>query len=157
MSLMKQFEDSEKEVYQVTCQEWLNIMQDQLVNICNRSIEEFKVTDTIEIKCFHKSQVEGAIRRGIEVPEIVLKDYPGIKEKIEKEVKAKQDKINSIPLLTQEIYNTLQEGNKITVNGLKLTVYRKDQNSIIGRIYRKQKQALELLIGERYNLVIGWS
>jgi len=156
MSLLTQFEITEKEVYEVTQNEWLTIIQDHLINTCNRSIEEFNASSKTEIKCFHREQVERALKKGIEIAEIVLKDYPTLKS----EVKAKQDKINSIPLLpvfTPDIYDTLQEGNKITVNGYKLTVYKKEEKSIIARIYRKQKQALELLIGERYNIIMGWS
>jgi len=153
MSLMQKFEAENKEVYEVTQNEWLTIMQDHLVNTCGRSIELFNATDKIEIECFHKSQVEQALKKGIIVSELVLKDYVGLVEKVQ----AKQTKIESIPILTKEICDSLQVGNKITVDGCKLTVYRKDENSIIARIYRKQKQAYELIIGERYNLVMGWS
>lgn len=153
MSLLTQFEDSGKEVYEVTCQEWANIMKDHFINSCNRSIDEFNNTNIIEVKCFHREQVYRALEKGIEVPEIVLRDYPTLKS----ELQTKQDKINSIPILTQDIFNTLQEGNKITVNGSKLTIHKKKDNSIVARIYRKRNKGLELIVGERYSLVMGWS
>jgi hypothetical protein len=156
MSLLEQFEESGKEVYQVTQKEWLNIMYDHFINTCKRSAEEFYKVDKIEIKCFHQSQVSGAIKKGIEVSEEVLKDYAGLKEQILSKLKAEEKKKNSTPILTEELYNTLQEGNKITVNGYKLTVYKKENKSIIARVYRKQKQAVELLIGDRYNIIVGW-
>lgn len=156
MSLLEQFEESEKEVYQVTRNEWVNIMYDHLVNTCKRPINEFNNIDKIEVECYHKEQVTGVLKKGIEVPAIVLNDYVGLKDKIISEQKAKQEKENSIPVFTQDIFNTLKEGNKITVNGYKLTIHKKENKSIIARVYKKQKQAIELLIGERYNIVVGW-
>jgi len=153
MSLLKQFEAEGKEVYEVTREQWVNIMYDQFVNVCSRSIELFNYTDKIEIECFHESQVKQALKEGIVVSELVLKDYAGLVENVQ----TKQTKIESIPILTKEICDSLQVGNKITVDGCKLTVYRKDENSIIARIYRKQKQAYELIIGERCKVIMGWS
>jgi hypothetical protein len=157
MSLLEQFEESGKEVYQVTKNEWIEIHKSHMLEWYNKTgiaegLQNRLKTDEIESSCFHKEAVTGALKKNIDISTEVLKDYPGLKEKI----KAEQERINSISVLTQEIYSTLTEGNKITVNGYKLTVYKKVNNKIICRIYRKQKQGIDLFIGERYNISIGW-
>jgi len=157
MTLLTQFEESGKEVYQVTKQEWVQIYRSHMLDWYSKiditeGLQKRLETDRIESECFHKEQVTRALKNGITVPENVLKDYIELMEKI----KADQERINNIPLLTEDIYNTLTEGNRITVDGYKLTVYKKENNKITCRIYRKQKQAIELFINNRYNLVMGW-
>ena len=66
MSLLNQFEESGKEIYQITKNEWVNIMRDHFVNACKRPLNEFEKYDKIEVECFHKEQVTRAIKNGIE-------------------------------------------------------------------------------------------
>lgn len=158
-SLLEQFENSGKEVYQVTQNEWVNIMKDHFVNSCKRPEQEFNTYDKIEVKCFHKSKVEGALKNGSIVPETVLKDYPGIMEEVKKEIEReelKQKQYKNIPIFTQEIFNNLNIGDKITVGVQKVTVYKKEKNTLVCKLYRCKKQGIELIVGGRYNIKMGW-
>jgi hypothetical protein len=158
-SLLKQFEESEKEVYQVTQKEWINIMKEHFVNSCNRSEKEFNTYDKIEVECFHKSSVEQALKKDIEVSEIILKDYPGLIEQIKIEIekeKFKQKQLEATPIFTLELFNSLTKGDKITIGLQKMTVCKKENNSLICKLYRCKRKGIELTIGERCNIKIGW-
>lgn len=157
MTKLEQFEESGKEVYQVTQKEWVEIMEDQHVNVCNRSQEEFDKYIKQEVQLFHKEQVFNALKDGIEISEEVLKDYPDMTEKL-KIYKRKQAEKESIPTITKEIISNFSEGDKITIDGhYKVTLHKKENDSIICKIYRKQKQAIILSIGDRHTLSKGWN
>lgn len=153
---LNKFEETGKETYQVTQAEWVEIYKNHMIEWYIKTgiidIKNRLEANKIESECFHRDNVRMALEKEIEVSEEVLKDYIGLKEQIQK----KKEEKEKIPVFTQDIFNTLQKGNKITVNGYKLTVYNKNNNSLIARVYKKQKQAIELLIGERYNIVVGW-
>lgn len=158
MSKLDQFFESGKKVYEITQQEYIGIKIDHMLKWYEKAgitenIEKRLETDKIEAECFHRDQVTWALKDNIAVPEKVLEDYIGLPEKI----KEKQERINSIPLLTQELYSTLQEGNKIIVDGYKVTVHRKEDNKIICRLYKKRKQGIELYLNNRYNIIVGWN
>lgn len=159
MSLYKQFEDSGKEVYQVTQNEWVTIMTDHFVNTCGHNLENVEKYDTIEFKCYHQENVKRALKSKLDVSEEVLNDYPSLKKIIQIEDEREQERIeriNNIPVLTDSTFNLLNVGNKITVNGQKFTIHKKEDQSIIARLYRKQNQAMKLHIGERYSIIVGW-
>lgn len=157
MTKLEQFEESGKEVYQVTQKEWVEIMEDQHVNVCNRSQEEFDKYTKQEVQLFHKEQVFNALKDGIKISEQALKDYPDMIEKLEI-YKRKQAEKESVPIITKEIILNFSEGDKITIDGhYKVTLYKKENDSIICKIYRKQKQAIRLSIGDRHTLVKGWN
>jgi len=158
MSKLDDFEQSKKEVYQLTQNEWLVIMHDQHVNQCGRTEQEFNQYTAQEVKCFHREQVREALKEGISVPEKVLADYPTLKQDIENKQKAEQEKYNKQIPLTSELLATLQNGNKIMVNGNKLTVHHKTDNSVIARLYKSHNKAIELFVNERFNsFIIGWT
>jgi len=154
MSLLDEFEKSGKEVHEVTKQEWVDIMIDHYKSFNQYNTQSYHGEgDKIEFECFHKEQIERALRNNIIVDENILKDYPQLKEKIQRQIEKEQ----SVPIFTEDIYNTIVEGQKIVVNGhYKLTVYKKFKNGITARLYRSKKKAVDLLIGNRYTIELGW-
>lgn len=163
---LEEFEETGREVYQVTRDVWIQIHSNHILHWINATNEQLPINeqiqyidinkrlcdDVIESSCFHKEQVERALRHNIEVSEEVLKDYAGLKEKIQAEQKAEQD----APRLTKDIFEILKAGDKITVNNYKLTVDKKEENSLILRIYKKRKQGIKLIIGDKAKISIGW-
>ena len=158
MSKLDEFEQSKKEVYQVTQREWIDIMHDQHVIQCHRTEEEFNKYTMQEVQCFHKLQVREALKQGIEVPENVLADYPTLKQEVENKLKAEQERYNSQVPLTAELLNVLQNGTKLTINNTKCTVYKKTENSLIIKLYKARTKGVELFLNERFNqFSIGWN
>lgn len=158
MSKLEDFEKSGKEVYQVTLSEWLDIMHDQHVIQCHRTEQEFSQCTMQEVKCYHKQEVTGALKEGIEVPANVLFDYPTLKQEIENKLKAEQKQYNKQIPLTTELLNMLQEGTKLTINNTKVTVYQKTENSLIVRLYKAHKKGVKFLLDDRFNqFSIGWN
>jgi len=157
MGKLDDFEKSKKEVYQVTKSEWLDIMHDQHVIQCQRTEQEFNQYTKQEVECYHKQEVRTALENGITVSEKVLADYPILQQEVENKLKAKQERYNNQIALTPELLATLQQGNKIMVNGNKLTIHSKTENSIIARLYKSHNKAIELFLNDRFNsFVIGW-
>ncbi len=157
MSKLDNFETTGKEVYQVTQNEWIDIMYDQHVNQCGRTEQEFNQYTKQEIECYHKQEVRKALEKGISISEKILADYPNLKQEVENKLRVEQERYNNQIALTPELLATLQDGNKIMVNGNKLTVHHKTDNSIIARLYKSHNKAIELFINERFNsFVIGW-
>ena len=152
-SLLEQFEESGKEVYQVTKNEWINIMNDHYVNVCGYTQENFNTYDKIEVECFHSGNVKKALENNLIVSEEVLKDYAELKEKVEIEKKKDAES----PRLTKDIFNILNIGDKIKVNNYKLTVHEKDNNSLTLRLYKSRTKAIQLFIGDKANISIGWN
>jgi len=153
---MQQFDESGKEVYQVTCQEWINIIYNQHVVICNRSTEEFETVTKQEATMFHYEQVFGALKKGIIVDSLIVAGHPRIKDELNRYNQRQLEKL-AIPVVTEEVYSSLNEGDKITINNhYKVTVYKKELNKIICKIYRCKNKAVNILIGDRYNISIGW-
>ena len=87
MSLLTQFEESQKEVYQVTRNEWINIKIDHMTEWYNKAkitegLKSRLETEKIEASCFHREQVENALKKNVKVSAEVLKDYPELLKKI---------------------------------------------------------------------------
>jgi hypothetical protein len=158
-SLMNIFEESGKEVYQVSKNEWVSIMRDHHINTCCRPVNEFINHTLKEVELFHQQEVENALKNNIELPTIVLADYPSIIEKVEQvkaREQAKKEAEELAPKLTQDIFNMLNIGDKITIGNTKVTVNKKENNELICKLYRSRTKGVALSIGDKANISIGW-
>lgn len=149
-TLLTKFEETGKEVYEITKQEWEQIAYNHHLKVDPYFYENLV---RIEAISFHYDQVRTALEKGLTVPEEVLKDYKELKEQIKKK-KAEYEKI---PLVTKEVMNLFNEGDRITLNKqYKLTVYKKTENTLILKLYRSKTKGIEVKEGDRYYINIGW-
>lgn len=168
---LEQFEESGLEVYQVTQNKWIEIHNNHMLNWINqinktlsenekiKDIENRLYANKIEAQCFHESNVFRALKDNKVVSEEVLKDYPQIIEEVKREIKAEEQKqrcIESVPIFTQETFNSLNVNDKIKIGTQKVTVYKKENNDMICRLYKCRNKGIALTVGERYNISIGW-
>jgi hypothetical protein len=169
-TLLELFEESGKEVYEVTRSEWIEIHKDHTLNWIkeiNKTLskdEQIKDignrlhTDSIEAGCFHQAQVERALKDGIEVSEIVLKDYKGMKDKIKAEQNRQEEIRKSKIELTYDMVKDIKKNTKIMINNIKYTLIEKDTNCIVCKPYRSKNKAYQLPLGQLINkFSIGWN
>lgn len=108
-SKLTKFENSGKEPFQVTQQEWVDMHRE------NRKILGQESPDA-EFKQFHNQEVERAIKEGKKVPENVLEDYPELNKNAKKDSKyikkmlnAEYSKGYSAGYTDQQITETIDE------------------------------------------------
>lgn len=82
MSLLNNFIDSDKEIHQITQNEWVSIMRDHSVNVCGRTLEYFEKCENQEAQCFHRQEIKQALKSNLDVSEEVLHEYPELKQTI---------------------------------------------------------------------------
>lgn len=169
-TLLELFEESGKEVYEITRSEWIEIQKDHTLNwikAVNETLnkdEKIKdignrlYADSIEARCFHKAQVERALKDGIDVSETILKDYEGMKDKIKAEQNRQEEIRKSKIELTYDMVKDIEENTKIMINNIKYTLIGKDTNFIVCKPYRSKNKAYQLPLGQLINkFSIGWN
>lgn len=155
-TLLDFFEESGKEIFEITQKEWVNISLDN-IKYCDSLLGINTDEVTLEIKTgeaedYHKNIVLEALRNNIIVSNEVMKDYPNLIEVVNNERKEEQQKIELINYLPE-----LKEGVKITVDGSKLTIVNKDKDSILCRLYRSRKKGIRINLTDKLNsFSIGW-
>lgn len=169
-TLLEIFQESGKGIYEVTRNEWVEIHKShalKCINAINKmsdineqitDIEKRLYNDKIESESFHKAQVERALKDGIEVSEIVLKDYEGLKDKIKAEQNRQEEIRKSKIELTYDMVKDIEENTKIMINNIKYTLIEKDTNCIVCKPYRSKNKAYQLPLGQLINkFSIGWN
>lgn len=169
-TLLDIFEESNKEVYEVAKNEWINIIKDNTLNYIKElnnslssdrkiiDIENRLENEVLEAICFHREQVENALKNNIQVSDEVLKDYIGLKEKIlEDKIKAIEKEKSKI-LLTYENMKELKINAKIMIDNYKMTLKEITNNYIICKPYRSKNKLWKISLNEKVNnFSIGWN
>lgn len=113
-----------------------------------------------EARCYHRQEVEEALEEGLSISAEILKDYPTLLKEVEERKERKRlrdERIKALPKLTEDIFETLKVGDKIKIDNHKVTVYKKEGNNLICRLYRSKTKAICLKIGDRATITIGWN
>ena len=163
------FLESEKEVFEITQTEWIEIHKSHMLkcweitqmqeNIIFNDLKKRIEDDKAESILYHKEQVENALKNNIEVSQEVLKDYPTLKNEVEQRKEQKrlrEEYLNLLPKLTQEIFKKLNIGDKIKIDNHKVTVHKKEGTELICKLYRSKTKGIVLNIGDRSTITIGW-
>jgi hypothetical protein len=154
---LNDFENSNLEVYEVTKNKWVEIMQNHMITWYNESditdINKRLENDNLEASLFHKEQVSKALKQGITVHEEVLKDYEGLKEEIENKLLEESQK----PRITQADINNLKIGDKFKLNDYKLTVYKFENENVVAKLYRSKTKAILIKNGDDGIITLGWN
>ena len=153
MSLLEKFMNENKEVYQVTKNEWVEIMRDHHLNSCNRTQEEFENHTKQEVECYHLEQVRNALKQEISITEAVMLDYPGLIEKTQARKQEEQNK----PKITLEQIQNLKINDKIMIDHYKFTVHSITDNKVVARLYKSKRKAIEITEGMYGKLSLGWN
>lgn len=152
MSLLDRFELEGKEVYQATRNEWVEIMKDHELT-WGLSLEDFERYTRQDVEVYHKQETYSAFKKGIAIPDEVLRDYPEFKAMLDKEHK-KEEAYNSLPLVAEL---QLKEKDKVIIDNNKYTVERLDDDGIIFRLYRTTKKGIKIFNNQKYNIIRGWN
>ena len=163
-----EFLESNIEVYELTQNEWVEIHNNHMMecwkitqqqsNIKFNDINKRLERETIEAKCFHKAQVESALKNGLEVSKTVLKDYEGLNEQIKERQRKAIEKENSRILLTYDMIKDIKANTKLVIDGYKVTLKEIKEDCIICKPYKTRNKTWKVSLNCKISkFAIGWN